>query len=229
MGFGESIRKKLGGFHSPTYPNTPGQKAYQKFLKTWEGSSKKQRDLAFLRIIAKEYFKVVGNAQLKYAPNHIVFGERFGISSLSIYRTIVPEVLEEMLPYVDAIAIQPPFQSKFPKDDFDKIHQLTQKPILICDFAIRFEDKGKDIRSWKPENDSIAAGKAYAQYIKDAFETGYIIGSFWCNPVDTSKGFGKLGVKQGFFNEDLSPRPGLSKSVSKVNEIIRKKTPVNQI
>ena len=81
-------------------PNTPGQKAYQKFIKTWEGSSEKQRDLAFLRIIAKEYFKVVGNAQRKHAPNHLVFGERFGINSLSIYRTIVPEVLEEMLPYV---------------------------------------------------------------------------------------------------------------------------------
>ena len=206
-------------------PNTPGQKAYQKFLKTWEGSSEKQRDLAFLRIIAKEYFKVVGNAQRKYAPNHLVFGERFGISSLSIYRTIVPEVLEEMLPYVDAIAIQPPFQSKFPKEDFDKIYQLTQKPILICDFAIRFKDKGKDIRSWKPEPDSIAAGRAYVQYIKDAFETDYIIGSFWCNPVDTPKGFSKPGVKQGFFGVGLSERPGLHQQVRELNRHIVASTP----
>jgi hypothetical protein len=207
----------------------PGQKAYQNFLKTWEGSSEKLRDLAFLRIIAKEYFRIVGNAQRKYAPNHLVFGERFGISSLSIYRTMVPEVLEEMLPYVDAIAIQPPFKSEFPKEDFDKIYQLTQKPILICDFAIRFKDEGKDIRSWKPEPDSIAAGKAYAQYIKDAFKTKYVIGSFWCNPVDTAKGFGKLGVKQGFFNQGILPRPGLYKSVQQVNQVIKNMTPIKEI
>tara|TARA_B100002019_G_scaffold291578_1_gene312143 strand:- start:1422 stop:2567 length:1146 start_codon:yes stop_codon:yes gene_type:complete len=205
--------------------NNSGQKVYQKFLKTWEGSSGKLRDLAFLRIIAKEYFKVVGNAQRKYAPDHLVFGERFGINSLSIYRTIVPEVLEEMLPYVDAIAIQPPFQSKFPQKDFDEIYKLTQKPILICDFAIRFKDEDKDIRSWKPEEDSVDAGKAYAEYIRDAFETDYIIGSFWCNPVDTPKGFGKLGVKQGFFNEDLSPRTGLNESVKELNKYIHSKTP----
>ena len=205
--------------------NAPGQKAYQNFITTWEGTSEKQRDLAFLRIIAKEYFKVVGNAQRKYAPNHLVFGERFGISSLSIYRTIVPEVLEEMLPYVDAIAIQPPFQSKFPKEDFDNIFQLTQKPILICDFAIRFKDENKDIRSWKPENDSIAAGKEYVQYIKDAFETDYIIGSFWCNPVDTPKGFSKPGIKQGFFGVGLTERPGLHQQVQELNRHIVASTP----
>ena len=217
--------KKLGEFIRQLPQNTHGQKAYQNFLASWEGSSEKQRDLAFLRIIAKEYFKEVGNAQRKHASNHLVFGERFGINSLSIYRTIVPEVLEEMLPYVDAIAIQPPFQSTFPKEDFDKIYQLTQKPILICDFAIRFKDKGKDIRSWKPEPDSIAAGRAYIQYIKDAFETNYIIGSFWCNPVDTPKGFSKPGVKQGFFGVGLSERPGLHQQVRELNRHIVASTP----
>ena len=206
-------------------PDTPGQKAYQKFLKTWKGSSKKQRDLGFLRLIAREYFKVIGNTQRKFAPNHLVFGERFGINSLNIYETMVLEVVEEMLPYVDAIAVQPPFHSKFPKEDFDKIYKLTQKPIMICDFAIRFKDGDKDIRGWKPESDSIAAGKAYSQYIKDAFKTKYVIGSFWCNPVDTKVGFGKQGVKQGFFNYDLSPRIGLYESVKVLNQFILTQTP----
>ena len=138
---------------------------------------------------------------------------------------MVVEVVEEMLPYVDAIAVQPPFHSKFPKEDFDKIYKLTQKPIMICDFAIRFKDGDKDIRGWKPESDSIAAGKAYSQYIKDAFKTKYVIGSFWCNPVDTKVGFGKQGVKQGFFNYDLSPRIGLYESVKVLNQFILTQTP----
>ena len=66
--------------------------------------------------------------------NHLVFGERFA------FNTLVPEVVKEMLPYVDAIAIQPPFQSKFPKEKFDGIYKLTGKPILICHFAVRFKD-----------------------------------------------------------------------------------------
>ena len=66
--------------------------------------------------------------------NHLVFGERFA------FNTLVPEVVKEMLPYVDAITIQPPFQSKFPKEKFDGIYKLTGKPILICDFAVRFKD-----------------------------------------------------------------------------------------
>ena len=57
---------------------------------------------------------------------------------------------------------------------------------------MRFLDGDKDISGWKPEPNSIEGGNAYAQYIKDAFNTGYIIRSFWCNPVDSPKGFGKF-------------------------------------
>jgi hypothetical protein len=56
-----------------------------------------------------------------------------------------------------------------------------------------------------------------------------VIGSFWCNPVDTAKGFGKLGVKQGFFNQGILPRPGLYKSVQQVNQVIKNMTPIKEI
>ena len=202
--------------------HTPGRKAYSKFISSWEGNDEKVRDLAFLRLIAREYFLVVGEAQRKFAPNHLVFGERFA------FNTLVPEVVEEMLPYVDAIAIQPPFQSKFPKEKFDEIYKLTGKPILICDFAVRFKDGKKDIRSWKPETNSVTAGKAYAEYIQAAFKTDYILGTFWCNPMDSQKGFGKEGIKQGFFNNELSPRPGLHQSVLELNKMIRNMTPAKE-
>ena len=136
--------------------------------------------------------------QRKHAPDHLIFGDRFG------FNTLDPDVMKEMLPYVDAIAIQPPFHGQFPQEKFDEIHQLTQKPILICDFAIRFKDGEKDIRSWKPAADSVTAGKAYAEYVQAALQTDYVIGVFWCNPVDTPEGFGKPGVKARV----LRKRPG---------------------
>ena len=203
----------------------PGHKAYQEFLGTWKGGEGKARDQAFLRLIAREYFRVVGGVQRKHAPGRLVFGERFGLSPLGKFTTIVPEVLEEMLPYVDGIAIQPPFHGKFPKEQLDALHDQTGKPILICDFAIRFKDGDKDIRSWKPAADSIAAGKAYAEYVKAALKTDYVVGVFWCTPVDTPKGFGKLGVQQGFFGKGLTERPGLHQAVKKLNAYRDKLTP----
>ena len=196
-----------------------GRKAYQKFLSIWEGEGGKIRDQAFLRLIAREYFRIIGEAQRKHAPRHLIFGDRFS------FNTLDPDVMKEMLPYVDGIAIQPPFHDQFPKEKFDEIHRLTQKPILICDFAIRFKDGEKDIRSWKPAADSVAAGKAYAEYVQAALQTDYVVGVFWCNPVDTPKGFGKPGVKQGFFGKGLTERQGLHQSVKKLNAYRDKVTP----
>jgi hypothetical protein len=199
--------------------DAPGQQAYQKFLRTWAGENDTARDQAFLRLIAREYFRIVGGAQRKYDPDHLVFGDRFA------FNTLVPEVLEEMLPYVDGIAIQPPFWAPFPKGKLDEIHQLAGKPIVLCDFAIRFKDGDKDVRNWKLAEDSVDAGKQYADYVKAALHTDYIVGVFWCNPVDSSKGFGNPGVKQGFFGDGLGERPGLHQSVRELNQYREKITP----
>lgn len=198
---------------------SPGREVYRKFADSWDGDDEKARDQAFLRLIAREYFRVVGEANRKYDPDGLVFGDRFA------FNTIDKEVLEEMLPYVDAIAIQPPFRGPFPKKELDEIHQLTGKPILLCDFAIRFKDGDIDIRSWKPEESSVAAGKAYAEYVRAALQTDYIVGVFWCNPVDTPKGFNIPGVKQGFFGPDLAERAGLHEAVKELNSYRVKLTP----
>ncbi len=198
----------------------PGRKAYDKFLSSWTGEDHQARDLEFLRLIAREYFRVVGEANRKYAPGQLVFGDRFA------FNTIEPVVFKEMLPYIDAIAIQPPFRGDlFPWEKYDEIYALTGKPILLCDFAVRFKDGDKDIRVWKPAADSVEAGNQYADYIRAALETDYIIGSFWCNPVDTPKGFGNPGVKQGFFGENLTERPGLAESVKAINAYRDEVTP----
>ena len=200
--------------------DTPGRKAYESFLKAWKDDDAQARDQAFLRQIAHEYFRVVGEANKKFAPHHLIFGDRFALNSLD------DDVVKEMLPFVDAIAIQPPFHAPFPRAELKRIYQLTEKPILICDFAIRFRDGAKDIRSWKLANDSVAAGKAYYEYVKEAINTEYVLGVFWCNPIDTPKGFGNPGVKQGFFGDGLSERPGLFAAVRKLNDYRDSKTPM---
>jgi hypothetical protein len=199
--------------------STPGKRAYQQFLETREGDDPGQRDLTFLRLIAREYFRVLGEANRKYDPDHLIFGDRFG------FDTAVPEVIEEMLPYVDAIAIQPPFQSGFPKAEYERIHKLTGKPIILCDFAIRFKDGDKAIRGWKPEESSRAAGESYAAYLREAMATPYIIGAFWCNPIDSKPGFEKAGIKQGLFDTGLTPRDDLNAAIRELNQYRDEITP----
>ncbi|QDV64006.1 hypothetical protein Mal65_31540 [Crateriforma conspicua] len=199
--------------------DSPGRNVYDAFVANWDGDDGQARDQAFLCRIAGQYFRVIGEANRKYDPDHLIFGDRFA------FNTLDPGVVKEMLPYVDAIAIQPHFWAPFPKDEFDKVFQLTGKPILICDFAIRFKDGDKDVRMWKIADDSVAAGEAYVDYVKAALDTDYILGVFWCNPVDTSKGFGNAGVKQGFFGDGLSERPGLHDAVRRLNDYRESVTP----
>lgn len=201
--------------------DAPGQRAYQQFLGTWKGDDDQARDQAFLRLIAREYFRVIGTANRKYDPDHLVFGDR-----LSFY-TYDEDVLKEMLPWIDAIAFQPHFWHTFPKKEFDAMYKLSGKPILLCDFAIRFKDGDKDVQMWRMEEDSVAAGKAYSSYVNEALKSDYIIGVFWCNPIDTPKGFRKPGVKQGFFGDGLSERPGLHDAVRKLNVHREAITPVD--
>jgi hypothetical protein len=214
-----SVGKNWVDFTRDLPADAPGRKAYAEFLKTWEGDDAKARDLGFLQVVAREYFRVMGEANRKHDPHHIIFGDRFA------FNTIIPEVLKEMLPWVDAIAIQPPFQPGFPKDKYQEIHELTGKPILICDFAIRFKDGDKSIRGWKLQEDARAAGVHYAKYIRAALETPYIIGSFWCNPIDSKPAYNKSGIKQGLFGEGLRPRPGLGEIVLELNQHIAQVTP----
>lgn len=199
--------------------DAPGHKVYRAFLKTWQGDDPKARDQAFLRIIAREYARVLGEANRKYDPNHLIFGDRF------TFQTAIPEVVEEMLPYVDAIAIQPRFNPGFPTKDFDRVHRLSGKPILICDFAIRFKEGEKSIRGWKPEESPKVAGERYAEYVREAIMTPYIIGVFWCNPINSKPGFAKSGIKQGLFDQGLTPRPNLNRQIRELNRFLGQETP----
>ena len=213
------IKKSWVDFIRALPEDAPGHQAYQKFLSAWKGDEEKARDQAFLRLIAREYFRVIGTANRKYDPDHLIFGDR-----LSFY-TYDEDVLKEMLPWIDAIAFQPHFWPTFPKKQFDEIYELSGKPILLCDFAIRFKDGDKDVLMWKMEEDSVAAGRSYANYVTAALDSEYIIGVFWCNPVDTPKGFRKAGVKHGFFGDGLSERPGLHEAVRKLNAYRDEVTP----
>jgi hypothetical protein len=200
--------------------NSPGKIAYQNFSKQWQGESSTIKDRAFLRVIARTYFTLLGTTNRRHDPDHLIFGDRLG------FETIVPEVLEEMLPWVDAIALQPPYLPFFPTEKFDQLYLDTGKPILICDFAIRFKDGDTPVRGILQPSDRVA-GQLYSNYIKAALKTPYIIGSFWCNPIDTQAPFNHVGIKQGLFKPSLESRQDLNQIIRDLNLHISSITPQN--
>ena len=204
-------------------PVTEAAEAINRFLETWNGNDPRERDLAFLRLIAREYFRVCAELNRKHDPNHLIFGDRFDLRG-----NIVTEVLEEAAAVVDTIAIQPPYAPGFPKAELDSIHEITGKPIIIADFAIVFKEAG--IYPWggPPVANQKVAGEEYEKFIKAAFSTSYVIGSAWCNPINSIEPFYPPGTtKQGMYGEGLEPRPNLHQSVLELNNYLQLNTPTD--
>ena len=95
----------------------------------------------------------------------------------------------------------------------------------MVDLEVRFVDGDKNIRGYKPLENARAAGDAYTAYLREGMATSYLIGAFWCNPVDSTGGFQKSGIKQGFFDKGLAPRPGLIEAIREFNKHREEITP----
>jgi hypothetical protein len=87
--------------------------------------------MIFLRLIAREYYRAAGEAMEREDRKHLVFGDRYLLADMPT------EVLEEALPWIDAIAVQP-YEPRFEKSRFNRVYRIARKPILICDDAFSF-------------------------------------------------------------------------------------------
>jgi len=76
------------------------------------------------------------------------------------------EVLEEALPWIDVVAVQPS-GARFERDAFERIYRIARKPILISDHTSSF------LRESVLESE---AARAYDDYLAEAFVRPYIVG-----------------------------------------------------
>ena len=65
------------------------------------------------------------HSEQKVRPDHLIFGDRFS------FQTFNPAIVEEMLPYVDAIAVQPYFMESFPQQNLMKLSIYWQANPLM--------------------------------------------------------------------------------------------------
>ena len=167
-------------------------------------------DIAFLEIIARQFYSVVGSAQRQHDPRHLVFGDRY---LLGDHPT---EVLRAAAKWIDAIAVQPgdlyaplyPPSTRFAMDEFRQLHEVTGKPVLICDHAISYPTHEEPRTIFEQAPNEAEAALAIERFLKAAFAEPYLLGYLKCQYIDRPSGFGR-GLRQGLLKFDGTERKGI--------------------
>lgn len=168
-----------------------------------------QHDRGFLRLIAREYYSIAAHATRGSDPNHLLFGDRY------LQVDIPSEVLEEAVPYLDVVSIQPTGIT-FDKEYFGNLHALTGKPIMICDHAVSFPTPGYPETVWPQRPTEKAAAQAYSAYLWAAFQCPHVIGYHRCQYIDRITQ-GGIVLKQGLLQADETPYSTLIDDVRRAN------------
>ena len=231
--------ERILGYHWVDYirdlpAETPGKKAYIDFLlKRYEGNTeamatryevqperqimlghkfrrisrldpiRQADDNAFLRLIARRYYSILGSETRKHDPHHLIFGDRYT-------NYVHPKaVIEEALPWIDALSIQP--NGSFDKPYFDELYARTGKPINICDHQVSFPVDGFNRVIWPPADSKVIALEQMDSFIEDAFDEPYIIGYGRCQMIDHITGHGQSQrIKIGIIDTEGEPKSELS-------------------
>ena len=197
--------------------------ANQKKLKPFPQNKKTKEDNeAFLALIADRLYATVRSAIKKGAPNHLFLGESV------IFRTLPDKVLKAIGPHIDAYSAQvimksygakviknspdqSPHWQTFSKKDFDHVHSLTGKPVIIDDWVASFSltkpfDTKTECGFFYGEEE---ASKQAAEWLVSAFERPYIIAAFKCQLIGLHGADRSFGGKsrRTYYKDDGSPFP----------------------
>jgi hypothetical protein len=166
-------------------------------------------DRQFLRLIAREYYRIVGAATRREDPEHLVFGDRYLADDHPV------EVIEEALPWIDVLSVQP-VRMEFEAEMLDRLRAIANKPVLICDHQSSFYTDAYPRTLWEQSASESDAARAYDAYLSRAFESPYVIGYHRCQYIDRFAP--SLNVlKQGLLREDETPYPILVDQVRRTN------------
>jgi hypothetical protein len=189
--------------------DAPGRQRYEQFLSDCQGEGRSPDDTEFLRLIARELYKVLGEETRRLAPDALILGERYLVNDHP------DAVLEEALPYIDVLSIQPGAVT-FNQRYLDRLHKKTGKPILLCDHQCSFPTPEYPKTMWQQLESETAVGEAHVRYLQDAVRKPYIIGYHRCQYIDRYEE--SLGIlKQGIIRQDGTPYEILTQSIRKAN------------
>jgi hypothetical protein len=165
----------------------------------------------FQKVFADTYFKTISDSLKWHAPNQLLLGGRFAIST--------PEAVESCAQYCDVLSFN--MYTLQPQDGYDlgKLRSLD-KPVLITEFNFGSTDRGPfwgGVTQLEKEEDR---GPAYANFLKQALSEPSIVGVHWFQYLDQPATGRLLDGENGHFGlvgvTDL-PFQGFVDSVRKSN------------
>lgn len=135
-----------------------------------------EQDLqTFQRLFADTYFKTISDSLKWHAPNHLLLGGRFAIST--------PEAVAACAKYCDVLSFN--FYTAEPQQGYDfAALRALDKPVLVSEFHFGSRDRGPfwgGVSEVAREQDR---GPAYARFLKRAVEEPAIIGVHWFQYLD---------------------------------------------
>ena len=165
----------------------------------------------FQRVFAETYFKTISDSLKWHAPNHLLLGGRFAVST--------PEAVAACAKYCDVVSFN--VYAPTPQDgyDFAQLNALD-KPVLVSEFQFGSRDRGP----FGPGPMEVAReedrGPAYANFVKAALKEPSIVGVHWFQYLDQPASGRLLDGENGHFGlvgiTDV-PFQGFVESVRKSN------------
>ncbi|WP_338460390.1 beta-agarase [Azotobacter vinelandii DJ] len=129
----------------------------------------------FQQLFADTYFKTIAESLKWHAPDHLLLGGRFAIST--------PEAVEACAKYCDVLSFN--FYTREPQHgyDFEALRKLD-KPMLVSEFHFGSRDRGPFwggvAKVYKEEE----RGPAYAHFLERALAEPFIVGMHWFQYLD---------------------------------------------
>ncbi len=165
----------------------------------------------FQKVFADTYFKTISDSLKWHAPNQLLLGGRFAVST--------PEAVNSCAQYCDVLSFN--MYTLQPQDgyDFATLRSLD-KPVLITEFNFGSADRGPfwgGVTQMAKEEDR---GAAYANFLKQAISEPSIVGVHWFQYLDQPVTGRLLDGENGHFGlvgiTDL-PFQGFVETVRKSN------------
>ncbi len=170
----------------------------------------------FQQLFAETYFKTIADSLKWHAPDHMLLGGRFAIST--------PEAVAACAKYCDVLSFN--FYAREPRHgyDFEALRKLD-KPVLVSEFHFGSRDRGPFwggmVEVYKEEE----RGPAYAHFLGQALAEPLIVGAHWFQYLDqpvTGRLLDGENAHIGLVGVADRPFAGFVEAVRKANLLVGK-------
>ena len=188
--------------HASSFADLPSQSETEAF---------RADNSLFLGMVALRYFEVCAQAIHSADPNHLYLGAKFAGAP--------PDPVLRAAHIADIVSVD---IYKFdPRPIVEHIYNLTQRPVLVAEFAFRAEDSGlPNTRGAGPKVANQAArARAYADYVKWLESLPEAVGYHWFEWCDEPRQgrFDGENSNYGLVNIHDQPYKQFVRAVSKAN------------